>query len=191
MVTWRERLHHAAASPRAQWALALVSATESIFFPLPPDPMLLAMGLLHPRQVFRLAALTTAASVFGGVLGYSIGALFMDTVGWPLVQTLGLAAHYATIQSWYRTYDAWAVVVAGLTPVPYKVCTLTAGAFGINLGIFTLASIVGRGLRFFAVAAAVYWLGEKARHLVLQRLNWILSGCVLIVLVAALVYRLW
>lgn len=191
MVTWRERLAQAAASPRAQWALAVVSAAESIFFPIPPDPMLLAMGLAHPARVFRYAAITTAASVLGGVVGYAIGALFMDAVGWPLVRTLGLVPHYATIQGWYAAYDAWAVVVAGLTPVPYKLCTLTAGAFGINVGVFVVASVLGRGLRFFAVAAAVHWFGEKARHLVLRRLNWILSALVLVALLAAALYRFW
>lgn len=178
----------AARSPRAQWTLAAVSAAEAIFFPIPPDPMLLAMGLACPARVFRYAAITVVASVLGGVVGYGIGAFFMDAVGWPLIHALGIARHYDTVQAWYTAYDAWAVVVAGLTPVPYKLCTLTAGAFGVRFWVFVAASVIGRGVRFFAVAALVYWWGERARQLVEQRLNWIVSIGVLAVIMAAVAF---
>lgn len=188
MVTWRDRMERAVLSPQAQWSLAIVSVAESLFFPIPPDPMLLAMGIACPARVFRYAAITLVASVLGGVMGYGIGAFFMDSVGWPLIGWLGIARHYDTVRAWYMTYDAWAVVVAGLTPVPYKLCTLTAGAFGIRLWVFVVASVIGRGIRFFAVAALVYFWGERARQLVEQRLNWIVSFGVFVVIVAAVAF---
>lgn len=188
VASWRERMERAASSPRAQWTLAVVSAAESVFFPIPPDPMLFAMGLACPARVFGYAAITLLASVFGGVVGYGIGAFFMDSVGWPLIGALGIARHYDTVRAWYAAYDAWAVVVAGLTPVPYKLCTLTAGAFGIRFWVFVVASVIGRGLRFLTVAALVYWWGERARQLVERRLNWIVSAGVLVVIVAAVAF---
>jgi membrane protein YqaA with SNARE-associated domain len=189
MVAWRQRMWQAASGPRAVWILGWIALVESVVFPIPPDPLLLAMGLAAPRRVFWYAAITTFASVLGGLVGYVIGFFAMDLVGWPIIQALNLKAHYNLIQEWYRAYDAWAVAVAGLTPVPYKLCTLTAGAFGIHMGVFFVASVVSRGLRFFTIALLIFRYGEAARRLIEKRLAWIVTLMVLLVLGLVITYR--
>jgi membrane protein YqaA with SNARE-associated domain len=153
---------HWAQTPYGPAALFLLALAESSFFPIPPDPLLLALCLGAVARSFRFAAIATVASVLGGVIGYGIGA-----GGWHLMQDWffayvpGVDAEaFARVQGLYDRYDFWAVFLAGLTPIPYKVFTLSAGVFSVNFGVFVLASVLSRGLRFFLVAGLIYRFGR-------------------------------
>ncbi len=179
---WMGYLWDLAARKGAERVLMMVAFTESIFFPIPQDLLLIPMGLSRPRKVFRLATLCLAASVLGGIAGYFIGLFFMEMIGMAIINFYGLADKYLIIQQWYDRYDAWAVAVAGVSPVPYKVCTLTAGAFKINFAVFVIASVLSRGLRFYLIAAAIYWQGERARIFLEKRFDWFVSITLVLVI---------
>jgi membrane protein YqaA with SNARE-associated domain len=181
MQNWLDRLWDVAATKGATGVLVFVAFTESVFFPVPPDLMLIPMCLADRTKAFRLAAICLAASLLGGAVGYFVGYWFMDLLGMPIVRFYGLLDKYGTIQAWYDTYSAWAVGVAGLTPIPYKVCTLTAGAFKINFPIFILASAASRGFRFFLVAALAYRFGDDVREFMERRLNLLVAATTILV----------
>ncbi len=167
----------------AMKVLFFVSLTESIFFPIPPDLLLIPMALAQQKKAFRIAGVCLAASVIGGAIGYFIGAFFMDSVGMSIVNFYGLNEQYLTVQAWYEEYNAWVVAAAGLTPIPYKLCTLSAGAFHVNFEIFMLASFISRGIRFFTVAGLIYLFGHKIRYFLEKRLEWLfILGMIAVVL---------
>jgi membrane protein YqaA with SNARE-associated domain len=154
---------HWAYTPHGSWALFLLSLAESSFFPIPPDPLLLALALGHPKKSLRFAAIATGASVVGGLVGYGIGAGLwhaVDDVFFQYVPGVTPEA-FARVRGLYDRWDFWAVFLAGLTPIPYKVFTISAGVFDINLGIFLLASLSSRGLRFFAEAGLILRFGPS------------------------------
>lgn len=169
-----DRLWRMADTAGATRVLAIASFTESIFFPIPPDLLLIPMALAKREKAMRLALICLISSVLGGIVGYFLGYFFMEVVGMPIVRFYGLLDKYDAIQVWYETYDAWAVAIAGLTPVPYKVCTLTAGAFRIDFFVFIVASILSRGLRFFVIAGLIYLFGEKVRYFLERRFDLVL-----------------
>lgn len=180
---WTARLFDLAARKGAERVLMLVAFSEAIFFPIPQDILLLPMGLARRQKVFRLALICLVFSVLGGITGYFLGFYFMELMGMPVLEFYGLLQEYQTIQIWYERYDAWAVAIAGVSPIPYKVCTLSAGAFGIDFMVFVLASIVSRGARFFVIAGLIYWKGEQARTFLEKRMDLVfLVGIVLVVL---------
>ncbi len=146
--------------PHASRYLAGLSFAESSFFPIPPDVMLAPMTLANPDKAWNFAALTTIASVVGGLLGYLIGLFAFDLVE-PLLQDAGYYPKYLQAKSWFDEWGFWAIFVAGFSPIPYKVFTITAGVIAMALAPFVLASIIGRGARFFLVAALMAWGGEK------------------------------
>lgn len=176
--------------PRAPWYLGGMSFAESSFFPIPPDVMLAPMCLANPHKAWRLALITTLASVLGGVLGYLIGALAFDAIA-PWLQTQDRYwAGYLQALEWFGTWGVVAVFVAGFSPIPYKVFTIAAGVLSMALVPFVLASIVGRGARFFLVAAIMRWGGERMEaqlHIYIDRLGW---ATVALVAVGAGVYAL-
>jgi len=137
-----------------------VSFAESSFFVIPPDVMLAPMVLASPDRAWRLAFLTTIASVLGGVLGYFIGLYAMDVV-MPYVQEYGYEDKLAMVEAWFAEWGLWALLIAGFSPVPYKLFTIASGAMGVSLLPFILVSLVGRGARFFMVAAIVKIAGPK------------------------------
>lgn len=163
---WMRRLYdwvlHWAETPYGPAALFLLALAESSFFPVPPDPLLIALCLGATRRSIRFAASATLASVIGGVIGYAIGAGAWQLVGdWFFAYVPGVSpAAFARVQALYDRWDFWAIFLAGLTPIPYKVFTLSAGVFGIDFPIFVLASVLSRGLRFFAVAGLIYRFGK-------------------------------
>lgn len=171
MLNWVWRT---AESKGAQRVLAAVSFTESIFFPIPPDLLLIPMALAKKEKAFRLAATCLLCSLFGGVLGYFLGYYFMEVVGMPIIRFYGLMDKYAVVKEWYDAYNAWAVAAAGLTPIPYKLCTLTAGAFRIDFWVFILASTISRGVRFFAIAGLIWLFGERVRYFLEKRFDIVL-----------------
>ncbi|MCZ2156569.1 MAG: DedA family protein [Bryobacterales bacterium] len=155
-----------AESPYGSIALFLLAFAESSFFPVPPDVLLIALVLGSPRTWWRKAALCTAGSVIGGVVGYVIGKFLMDSVGMKIINFYHAKAYYEQVKLWYLQYDVWIVFVAAFTPIPYKVFTIASGAFDMNLFGFTAVSILGRGARFFLVAALLRVAGERMKHFI-------------------------
>lgn len=144
-------------------ALAVVAFVESSFFPIPPDVLLIALAAARPRRAFLYALVATTCSVLGGLFGYLLGALFMDTIGGSIVSLYHLERQFAFVQEKYQEAAFWSVFTAGLTPIPYKVFTLAAGAAQIAVPVFVVASVLGRGARFFGVAALIFFLGPAVR----------------------------
>ena len=153
----------AADKPHALWILATVAFAESSFFPVPPDIMLLPMSLAQPKRAWLYAAVCTAASVIGGVLGYAIGALLYDSVGQWLITLYGLGGKVETFRASYAEWGAVIILLKGLTPIPYKLVTITSGFAGYNIWLFILFSIITRGGRFFAAAVLLNRYGEWIR----------------------------
>lgn len=162
---------HWAVTPYAVPALAILSFCESSFFPVPPDVLLIAMAIAIPKKSFRYAFICTGSSVIGGMFGYIIGLKLIDTIGFQILNLYGAMDKYEYIQLLYNKYDAWAVGIAGFTPIPYKVFTIAAGAFKINFPVFVLASIAGRAGRFFLVAAFIYFFGPKIKEFIDKYFN--------------------
>ncbi|MEL7535491.1 MAG: YqaA family protein [Pseudomonadota bacterium] len=148
------------AHPHAERYLGALSFAESSFFPIPPDVMLAPMCLARPMRAWWLATLTTLTSVLGGIAGYVIGWLALESVE-PLIASAGYGDRYATIQAWFAQYGVATVLLAGFSPIPYKLFTITAGALAMNFPLFVLASLIGRGGRFFLVAALLRFGGPR------------------------------
>lgn len=157
--------------PKAPWALAGVSFAESSFFLIPPDVMLMPMSLAQPHRALFFATLTTLMSVLGGILGYFIGLWALDWV-LPLLEGR-YATHYQQVQDWFVTWGFWAVLIAGFSPVPYKLFTIAAGAMHMALLPFVLASCVGRGARFYLIALLMAWGGAGLEYRLRQWVDWI------------------
>ena len=158
----------------ATFWLALVSFTESSFFLVPPDIMLAPMALAKPERAWFYAALTTIASVLGGLLGYFIG-MWAWTAVQPLLVSLDYMGTYQQAASWFERWGIWAIFIAGFAPIPYKIFTIAAGALNMALLPFVLGSFIGRGLRFFLVAGLMRWGGpqlEASLHQWIDRLGW-------------------
>jgi len=182
-LTWAKHKH-------AQTILLAVSFSESVFFPIPPDVMLAPMVLAKPQAAWRLAFLTTLASVAGGALGYALGYWLYDPVVLPLIETLHMEAKLAKAQSWFIDYGVWIVFIAGFSPIPYKVFTVTAGVMQMAFLPFLLASAVGRGGRFFLVAGLMHWGGETMQNRLREIVDWLGWGLVLAIVILLLVYKL-
>jgi membrane protein YqaA with SNARE-associated domain len=161
----------AAADERAPHALFWVSFIESSFFPIPPDVMLVPMVLANRLKAWAYATLATVGSVIGGVFGYAIGYFFFEAVGLPILQLYGKAESFDTFRQWFNDWGVWILLIKGMTPFPYKVLTITAGVTAMPLIPFMLASIGARAMRFFLVAALLYWFGEPIREFIERRLS--------------------
>ena len=155
----------------AFWMLGAVSFAESSFFPIPPDVMLIPMALARPDRAFYLAAWCSITSVAGGILGYAIGALLYDSVGTWLISLYGYGDKVETFRAAYAEWGAWIILLKGLTPIPYKIVTITSGFAGYNLGLFILFSMITRAGRFFVIAVLLYFYGAKAREIIERRLG--------------------
>ncbi|PID71991.1 MAG: cytochrome B [Desulfobulbus propionicus] len=173
-------------TPAGIWALFFIAVAESSFFPLPPDVFLIALCVAAPRKSFTFAAICAVGSIVGGIIGYGLGLGFMDTLGQSILDMYGLEGKYATVQELYQRYDAWAVGAAGFTPLPYKLFTITAGAFNINFVTFVFMSILARSARFFLVAGLIYKFGAPVQHFINRYFN-ILTIVFLVVLLGGFV----
>jgi len=162
---------HWAETPYAVPALFILAFAESSFFPIPPDVLLIALALSIPGKAFRYAAVCTFGSVLGGIAGYFIGYGLMDMLGIPILRFYGVMDKYESIQALYIKYDAWAVGIAGFTPIPYKVFTIAAGAFKIDFSVFVLASFAGRAGRFLLVAGIIYFFGPAIKKFIDKYFN--------------------
>src|SRR5262245_5137715 len=180
----------AAYKPYAMWLLGLVSFLESSFFPIPPDTMLIPMSLARPEKAWSYATLCTLTSVAGGVLGWVIGAYLYDTVGHWLIQLYGYGDKVEAFREAYARWGTWIILLKGMTPIPYKIVTITSGFAGFNIVLFVLCSIVARGMRFYLEAFLLNRYGPRARAIIEERLGfWVtLSFAVLVVGIVAALY---
>ncbi len=170
------------AHPRALWALAAVSFIESSIFPIPPDVMLIPMVLAARAKAWRIAIVCTVASVLGGMLGYAIGYAAFEAIGRPMLDFYGYAPKFEEFRGMYNDWGAWAVFMAGVTPFPYKVITILSGLTGLDIVVFTIASVLARGLRFFLVAGLLWYFGDPIRRFIEKYLNWLAVAFVVLLL---------
>ena len=171
-----------AQSPYALWALAIVAFVESSFFPIPPDILMIPMIIAAPRRAFLIAGVATVASVLGGLLGYYIGWGFFELIGKPIFDFYGKAEAVAEFSESFNQYGAWAVLIAGVTPFPFKVITIMSGVTALSLPIFIVSAIIARALRFFIVAALLWKFGEPIRDFIEKRLGLVfVAFCVLLI----------
>ena len=161
----------AAGKPHSAWALSAVSFAESSFFPVPPDLMMIPMALARPDRAYFFAGLCTVASVVGGVFGYLIGAELYSTVGQWLIGLYGYGDKVEAFREAYAHYGALIILLKGLTPIPYKIVTITSGFAGFNIGLFVVFSVITRGMRFFVVAFLLNRYGDRARGIIEERLG--------------------
>ena len=160
-----------AQSPHALWALAIVAFVESSFFPIPPDVLMIPMIIARPSRAFLIAFVATVSSVAGGLFGYYIGAQLMDSLGDPILAFYGKSESFGEMALTFNEYGAWAVVVAGVTFLPFKVVTIASGVTGLSLSVFIVSAIFARALRFFLVATLLYYFGAPIRDFIERRLG--------------------
>jgi len=171
-----------AATPYALWALAAVAFIESSFFPIPPDILLIPMVLATPRRAWLIAGVATVSSVLGGLFGYFIGAVLFDSVGQAVFDFYGKADSVAEFNARFNEYGIWAVLIAGMTPFPYKVITIMSGWTGLSIPAFIIFSIIARGARFFMVAGLLWWFGEPIRLFIEKYLGWLFAAFLILLI---------
>jgi membrane protein YqaA with SNARE-associated domain len=165
-----DRMLVVAAGPNALWALIAVSFAESSFFPIPGDVLMIPMMLARPRNAWRIAAVATLASVLGGLLGYAIGYWGFDLIGRPILEFYGAMHRYDALKAGFDQWGAWIIIIKGITPIPYKLVTIAAGVAHFDLIAFVCASIISRSIRFFLLAALLWWFGPAVREFIEKRL---------------------
>ena len=168
LYNWTLSLAH---SPYALWALACVAFIESSVFPIPPDLLMIPMIIATPRRAFLIAGVATVASVLGGMLGYGIGMFAFESIGQPILEALGKTHSMEEFSTRFNDMGFWAVLVAGVTPFPYKVITIMSGFTAMPIGTFVVTSILARALRFFIIAALLWKFGEPIRTFIEKRLG--------------------
>ena len=154
------------------WLFA-VAFIESSFFPIPPDVMLIPMILAAPKKAWSIAGVATVGSVIGAYLGYAIGFYFFQLIAEPLLNFYGYLEKFNSFKDLYNQYGAWIVFGAGITPFPYKIITIASGVVHMNLIVFTIASIIARGMRFYLVAWLLKKYGETMREFIEKNLGWL------------------
>ncbi|MCM2678840.1 YqaA family protein [Echinimonas agarilytica] len=166
--------------------LAVLSFTESVIFPIPPDVMLAPMALANVKKAWRFALITTVASVIGGAFGYWLGALLFEPVVAPVIESMGYTEKFEHGMAWFKEYGVWIVFVAGFSPIPYKVFTVSAGLLQMAFLPFMIASAIGRGLRFFLVAGLMVWGGKAMEDKLREYVEYL--GWLVVVAVVALYF---
>lgn len=177
------------ARPSAPWALGAVSFAESSFFPIPPDVMLVPMALARPERAWGYALLCTVTSVLGGLVGYAIGALLYDSLGSWLFRVYGLSQGADAFRQAYAQYGHWIILLKGLTPIPYKLVTITSGFAGYDLFWFTILSVVTRGIRFFALAALLGRFGPAIKGTLDRHFGRVMLGLAAAIVVGFAAFR--
>ena len=178
-----------AAHAKASYYLFALSFAESSFFPIPPDVMLAPMCLANPKKVWRFAFLTTVGSVLGGALGYFIGKFSFDYIE-PFIEQLGYIIAYQDAVNWFNNWGFWAILIAGFSPIPYKVFTIAAGALNMAFLPFIIGSVIGRGSRFYLLAFLVKLFGDKIDSMLnkyMDRIGW---GLVILIFLGLLIVSL-
>ena len=173
------------AKPAASFYLFLLSFTEASFFIVPPDVMLAPMCLAQPKKIWRLTLIAIVGSVLGGALGYFIGMFGFNFVQ-PYIEQYGYQSHYDLAMQWFNDWGFWAIFIAAVTPIPYKIFTIAAGVLMMNFPLFLIASFLGRGLRLFGVACFVKFFGDRVDLLIqryINQLGWSLTVIIGIVII--------
>ena len=186
LYNWVMRL---AQHPRARFWLGTVSFAESSVFPIPPDAMLVPMALARPDQAWRLATICTITSVLGGVLGYVIGYYLFEAVAMPVLSAYGHADALARFEDWFQRWGAAVILVKGLTPIPFKIVTIAAGAAKMDFLIFILTAVVTRGARFFLLAWLIRRFGPSVREFIEKRLTLVTTGAAALIVLGFLALR--
>ena len=177
---------HWAETPYAVPALFLLSFSESSFFPVPPDVLLIALAISIPQKSFKYAAICSVASVLGGILGYYIGVYGYETVGKPIVDFYHGQETMDKVKMWYEQYGFWGILIAAITPIPYKVFTIASGVFKFDFLSFLSASIIGRSFRFFVVAGLIWKFGPVIKKFIDKYFN-LLSFAFIVLLVGGFI----
>lgn len=172
----------------APWALSILTFAESVFFPIPPDVLLAPMVLGKPERAWRLATITTVSSVLGGICGYFLGYWLFEPLIQPLIEQFGYQARFDKAVDWFTEWGVWVVFIAGFSPIPYKVFTVSAGFLQMMFLPFLLASAVGRGMRFYLVAGLIRWGGAAMEAKIRQYID--IIGWICVVLVIGLYFLL-
>ena len=175
-----------AAHRHAERYLAGVSIIESIFFPVPTALMVAPMAVARPERAVRIALIATVTSVLGGLFGYALGYYAIAAVE-PVIQSAGYWEKYMTAQDWFTRWGFWAVVVAGFSPIPFKLFTISAGAMSMAIPPFLFAALIGRSGHFFLVSLSMAWAGPKLEPVVRRYIEWLGWATVLTLLVYILV----
>jgi len=178
-----------AKTPYGPLALFAAAFSEASFFFIPPEILLVALAVSIPRKSFRFALICSAGSILGGLFGYYIGWQFMTSIGTHLVNLNGLSTAMGYIESIYNKYDAWAIAIAGFLPIPYKLFTIAAGAFHINIWVFFIASLISRSARFFLVAGLIYKFGPGIRAFIDKYFNTLTALIVLVFIAGTLILK--
>lgn len=165
-----------------------LSFAESVFFPIPPDVMLAPMALAQPERAFRLAWLTSLASVLGGIAGYLLGYMLYEPVVLPFIDHMGYQHTFSLVERWFSDYGVWVVFIAGFSPIPYKLFTVGAGLMQMAFLPFVIASFIGRASRFFLVAGLMYWGGANMQQKLRDIVDWLGWGTVAAAVGAYLIY---
>ncbi len=168
----------------AKWYLSLISFAESSFFPIPPDILLIPMALASKTKALFYAFICTLSSVLGGIFGYAIGYFFFNSIGLYIVEFYHLENSFIIFENYYKEFGILIVLGAGITPFPYKFITIASGVFGLNIYLFVIVSIIGRGFRFYLIAILLYFFGEKIKLFIDKYFN-ILSITFFILLVGS------
>lgn len=172
--------------PKALWVLALIAFVEASVFPIPPDVLVIPMILARPNRAWLIATVALIASVLGGLLGYAIGALFYEQLGQPILSALGKTDAIAEFNTRFNDLGFWPVLVAGITPFPFKVITIMSGWTGMSLTTFIVTAIIARAARFYLVALLLWKYGTPIRDFIEQRLG--LMFTVFVILLAGSFY---
>ncbi|QBZ83283.1 DedA family protein [Hydrogenovibrio crunogenus] len=175
--------------PKATKYLGGMSFAEASFFPIPPDVMLAPMSLAQPNRAYYFAWIATVTSLLGGVLGYAIGYWLLDAI-WPIIESLNYVDKYRAVERFFADYGVWIVFLAGFSPIPYKLFTISAGATSMSILPFLLASFVGRGARFFLVAALMKIGGERYESKIRHSVDWIGYGTIALIVFYLVVKQL-
>jgi len=179
-----------AGHPQAIFLLGAVSFIEASFFPIPPDVMLIPMVLMNPSRAWLFALVATAFSVLGGIFGYIIGTFSYEHIAEPLLYSLGKEAQMVNFSNKYNEIGFWAVITAGISPIPYKVVTIMSGATNLNFAVFLGASMASRGVRFFLVAGLLHFYGHEIRDFIERYLNWVFMLFVVLLVVGFIGFKL-
>jgi membrane protein YqaA with SNARE-associated domain len=183
---WTMRM---AAHRKAPHALFWVAFAESSFFPIPPDVMLIPMVVANRAKAWFYAGIATFGSVLGGIVGYAIGYFLYETLGQLLINLYGLATQFEAYRAAYNEWGLWIILIKGLTPIPYKLVTIASGAAAFDIWVFIAASIATRGVRFFMVAALLYWFGNPIRDFIERRLTLVTTTFVVLLVGGFVVVR--
>lgn len=178
-------------NPNAMFWLFVVAFVESSFFPIPPDIMIIPMVLAAPKKAWKIAACATIASVLGGYFGYAIGMFGYETIAKPLIEFYGYSKSFEEFSSYYHEWGAWIVFIAGLTPFPYKVITITSGVLGLNVWVFGIASVLARGGRFYLITFLLKKYGEPMKNFIEKNLGWLTIAFVVLLFGGFYVIKYW